>query len=241
MYYEIKPSYRTNKSIQSFWVYKQKESNVAFKVLPDNCVDLIIDLNEHKGFISGIMTHYQHQTLKENSDIIGIRFKPELFPYLSEIPISETKNNKINCSDGNMDWCPTMIRGLVQLQSVPDKIEYLENCIIKKQQTNNYTQDALILAVVNEIRQLKGKVNIKELAKSNHISPRQLERRFKKCIGITLKEFSNISRFQNAKKIISTSKQKSLLQIAFETGYYDHAHLNNDFKRISGNNPSSFR
>jgi len=241
MYQEIKPSNRANNRIQSFWVFKRNNRNVEFKVFPDNCVDLIIDLNQNKGFISGIMTRYQNRILNENSNIIGIRFKAEDFPYLSEIPPSEIKNNRIEFSNLNLDWSSTMIQRLIEFKSLSDKIAYLERFLTIKQHKNDYSQDSLILPIINEIRKMKGRINITELSKSNLISIRQLERRFKKCIGITLKEFSNITRFQNAKKVISKSKQTSLLQIAFETGYYDHAHMNNDFKRISGKNPSSFR
>jgi len=241
MYQEIKPLNNTNHSIQSFWVFKQNKENIAFKVMPDNCVDLIIDLNQNKGFISGIMTHYQNRELGENSNIIGIRFKAETFPYLSKIPLSATKNHLIEFSNVNLDWNSTMIEELNEFDALLEKIAYLERFFTIQQNKTDYTQDALILSVIKEIRKVKGKVNIKALSKSNFISIRQLERRFKKCVGITLKEFSNITRFQHAKKVISKSKQTSLLEIAFDTGYYDHAHMNNDFKRISGKNPSAFR
>lgn len=241
MYQEIKPSNRTYNSIQSFWTFKQNKSNIKFKVFPDNCVDLIIDLNQNKGFISGVMTHYQNRVLNENSNIIGMRFKAEVFSKLFEIPPSEIKNNRIEFSNVNLDWNSTMIQRLTDFTSLSDKIEFLEKFITIKQYNNDYYQDALISSIINEIRKVNGRVSIKDFSRSNHISTRQIERRFKKCIGITLKEFSNITRFQHAKKVISRSKQMSLLQIAFDTGYYDHAHMNNDFKRISGENPSFFR
>lgn len=68
---------------------------------------------------------------------------------------------------------------------------------------------------------------------------RQLERCFKKHIGITPKEFANIIRFQFAfSKIKHNEQRKSLLDIAFDTGYYDHAHLSNAIKRYTGLAPS---
>jgi len=241
MYQEIKPSIKTNNGIQSFWVYKEDKSHVAFTVLPDNCVDLIIDLNKNNGFVSGIMTHYQHKVLNENPNFIGIRLNAEAFPSLSKIPLSEFKNNRIEFSNVHLDWSSRMIQQLIECKTLSDKITYLENFIVDQQNENNHSQDGLILSVVNEVRNLKGKVDIKEISKSNFISTRQLERRFKKCTGITLKEYANVTRFQYAKKVISKYKKTSLLEIAFDTGYYDHAHMANDFKRISGENPSFYR
>jgi AraC-like DNA-binding protein len=58
-------------------------------------------------------------------------------------------------------------------------------------------------------------------------------------IGISPKEYSNIVRFQYALSIIKKSgKNRSLSDIAFECGYYDHAHLTNEIKRNTGLSPS---
>ena len=99
----------------------------------------------------------------------------------------------------------------------------------------------MIFKIALEIRKFNGNIKLTELAKSNFISLRQLERRFKKYIGITLKEFSTIIRFNSTKHLIANNHKTSLLEIAFDMGYYDHAHLNTEFKRMAGENPSSFR
>ncbi|MCK7560040.1 helix-turn-helix domain-containing protein [Chitinophaga sedimenti] len=68
---------------------------------------------------------------------------------------------------------------------------------------------------------------------------RQLERHFNTHIGITPKEYSNIIRFQHAlSKIKMQAHKSSLLDIAFECGYYDHAHLTNDLRKNTGYAPS---
>lgn len=77
------------------------------------------------------------------------------------------------------------------------------------------------------------------LARGNFTTVRQLERHFKKHIGLSPKEYSNIIRFQNALGMIKNSEaDRSLLDIAFECGYYDHSHLANEIKRHTGLSPS---
>ncbi|GAA5225203.1 hypothetical protein GCM10025777_58340 [Membranihabitans marinus] len=70
-------------------------------------------------------------------------------------------------------------------------------------------------SIINTIHASNGKLSISELSKLNHITVRQLERKFKSQIGLSPKEYSNIIRFQNTLNIIkNSSKKRSLQEIA---------------------------
>ncbi len=240
MYQEVKPSAKTNKLIDTFWTYSKNNANEYFKVLPDTCVDWIFDLSQNKSFLSGVMTNYQCRELSAESDLIGVRFKVEKFALLSKVPLSESKNLRVELAD----VLPAKKRSsLNQLTDLHKKaqITLLEKFIEQSWKHNAQTQDQMVLAIVQHIRALRGIVNVTDLAKSQGISLRQLERRFKSCIGLTVKEFSKIVRFNHAKQSIGAFTKTSLLQIAFASGFFDHAHMAAEFKRISGENPSFFR
>ncbi len=241
MYQEIKPSKGLDELIDSFWIFSKNKASENFKVLPDTCADLVFDLNQSKGFLSGVMTNYQRMELAIESNLIGIRFKTEKFGSLSKIPLNETKNLRVELSQIFPTKNLIRLSQLNELETITDKVNFLENFIETLFKENYERQDQIILSVAKNIRILNGNVNIGDLAKSHHISLRQLERRFKNYIGLTLKEFSNIVRFNNAKKSIATSTKTSLLEIAFDMGFFDHSHMTNEFKRISGENPSCFR
>jgi AraC-like DNA-binding protein len=98
-----------------------------------------------------------------------------------------------------------------------------------------------ILPVITTINNYKGHITVEALARNHFISKRQLERNFKQQTGISPKEFINFVRFEFALQNIKEFHcKKSLLQIAFDSGYYDHAHLSNDIKRYTGLTPSQF-
>jgi AraC-like DNA-binding protein len=57
-------------------------------------------------------------------------------------------------------------------------------------------------------------------------------------IGASPKQFSHIVRMNAA-----ISKRKSspfLFDLAFENGYYDQPHFNNDFRKFTGQTPTDF-
>ncbi len=242
MYHEIKPQEEHNSLIDSFWTFSNNKEQEHFKILPDTCADLIFDLNQNKGFLSGIMTKYQPQALSAQANIIGVRFKTENFGFLSKIPLDETKNLRVELSEILTTERLDTLNQLTDLEGTMDKIAFIENFIKRTSRELQKNQDQLVLSVAQNIRTMQGLINTSTLAKTHFISLRQLERRFKRYIGLSLKEFSNIVRFNIAKQsIIASRTKKSLLEIAFDTGYFDHAHMHYEFKRMAGENPSYFR
>jgi len=80
---------------------------------------------------------------------------------------------------------------------------------------------------------------VAELAKNNFIIVRQLERIFMQHVGIGPKAFINFVRYQFAIQNIRESySAQSLVDISFDCGYYDHAHLANEIKKYCGVSPS---
>lgn len=144
MYQEIISSNGTKNGIESFWVFKENKNKIAFKVLPDSCIDLILDLNEYRIFISGIMTRYQNRNLDKDSNIIGIRMKPERLPYLSKIPICEFKNKRVELSNLNVSLNSSILDLVSESNSLTDKVNGLENFILNEQNKYKDIQDNLI-------------------------------------------------------------------------------------------------
>jgi AraC-like DNA-binding protein len=92
-----------------------------------------------------------------------------------------------------------------------------------------------------------GLASVGALAEEMCVSKRTLERIFKKNVGIPPKEFLQIVRFQEVllrlrsiagKNEFAVASKESLLRIAFELGYHDHAHLTHEFKKYAGILPS---
>jgi len=241
MYQEVSSYYGLQSGIESFWTFRGNTEKTTFKVLPDSCVDLIFDLAQHRIFVSGIMTRYQNRNLDQNTHLLGIRMKAECLPRLMLMPMGEFKNERVDLTGSDVFLTSSLAVAANESTSWIERIHLLEKLILNQQEKFSGVHDDLVLAVASEIRRTRGNMRLSELAQSSRMSLRQLERRFKKCVGITLKEFSSIVRFVNAKSCIRQNQEASLLQIAFDMGYYDHAHMNHEFKRIADENPGAFR
>jgi AraC-like DNA-binding protein len=80
----------------------------------------------------------------------------------------------------------------------------------------------------------------KMLASPLRISGRQLQRRFKKQVGVSFKRYQRISRFEMALKQLATVHYSKLTSLAFELGYTDQSHFIKEFQEFAGMSPYRF-
>ncbi len=240
-YREIKPCIELAPFIHTFWELKGGEDDRQWeRNFPDGCAGLVINLGETcrtdngavsmdhgKTYVVGAMTSFKESFIDVNTHLVGVCLKPATFSnFYSYAPQNELTNSTIE-----FDKSHSFDLGKI----IQHPTNYL-NQFFSDRVRNTNTQ---LQPVIEDIHHSNGRFSIYEIAKRNYTTVRQLERKFKTYIGITPKEYSNIVRFQNALSIIKNAvNERSLTDIAFECGFYDHSHLTNEVKRNTGLAPS---
>lgn len=97
--------------------------------------------------------------------------------------------------------------------------------------------DKLVSEAVANIHRANGFVKIKELAGTLYISNDAFEKRFRKIVGSSPKQFASIVRMSS---VVLQKPTESFMDIAYSAGYYDQAHFNKDFKLFTGQTPTDF-
>ncbi|HDK9104427.1 TPA: AraC family transcriptional regulator, partial [Acinetobacter baumannii] len=97
------------------------------------------------------------------------------------------------------------------------------------------TQEVLhfIITQNNEIK-------IKDLERLTGYCSRHIQRMFKHDVGMSIKTFACIIRFQSAIQAMNTSKSLKLSDLTYDLGYKDQAHFHKEFKKFSQMSPSDF-
>ncbi|WP_025146713.1 helix-turn-helix domain-containing protein [Pedobacter jeongneungensis] len=238
---EIKPCAALAPFIHAYWELKGDENDAQWeRNFPDGCPGLVINLGETcktdngsismnygKTYAVGAMTSFNDSFIEKGTHLMGVCLKPAAFSsFYHYAPQNELINSTIEFDKPISFETEKMIE---------NPIAYLNHFY-----TNRIgNMDMQFQSVLTDIQQSNGQASIYEVAKRNYTTIRQLERKFKTYIGITPKEYSNIIRFQHALAIIQNpGQERSLLEIAFECGFYDHSHLSNEIKRNTGLAPS---
>jgi AraC-like DNA-binding protein len=125
---------------------------------------------------------------------------------------------------------------LAEAKTNNQKIAIIEQFLLSR--LHNYKPDDLISAAINIIQSKKGIVKIKELADALFISQDAFEKRFRKTIGSSPKQFCYVVRIKSI--IDHKQKNQTLIDLAFDAGYFDQPHFNKDFKLFTGQTPTEF-
>jgi AraC-like DNA-binding protein len=98
--------------------------------------------------------------------------------------------------------------------------------------------DKLITQAVGSIKAGNGSVSVRALAESLSISQDAFEKRFRRVVGTTPKQFASLVRFRHL--LNNQMPGRSLTELAYESGYYDQAHFIKDFRSFTGQAPHDF-
>ncbi|MGB4775486.1 MAG: helix-turn-helix transcriptional regulator [Daejeonella sp.] len=240
-YKKIKPYKELDPFIHFYWELKGgKLERQRERVFPDGCAGIIINLGSPcltdngsvsmefgETYVVGAMTSFKDSFIDSETHLLGVCLKPATFTnFYSYASQNELANDTVEFEKSKS----------FNVDKILDKpFNYLDSFFSSRiKSKSNQLQ-----SVINDIHSANGQISIHELSKRNFTTVRQLERYFKKLIGISPKEYCNIIRFQYAMSLIKNpDKNRSLLEVAFECGYYDHSHLTNEIKRNTGLSPS---
>ncbi len=95
--------------------------------------------------------------------------------------------------------------------------------------------DALVELAARRIDLSRGRISIERLARSLHLSERQLGRRFRRVVGVAPKTFCRITRFQKA--LGARRAGAGWNRIVDLCGYSDQSHFIREIKAFSGFSP----
>jgi AraC-like DNA-binding protein len=264
---EYIPSNGLTDYINAWWIRKTDHSakTSGRRVYADGCADIIANTGDsvalfnplarldqslplHPGhmYLGGTMTAYGVVSTRPGCILTGIRFRPGGFFALYGTPMEEAVDGIIEFPDRELFSLMVKEEGLAARLDAHylAKVHFLTD-------THSQSKKAVtghnFIAIYQSIYRSKGQLTVEELSRDHHVSNRTMERIFKENVGISPKEFIKIVRFQKVlrrlrqirpSEALSDVSEESLLRIAFELGYYDHAHLTNEFKRYAGIRPS---
>lgn len=130
---------------------------------------------------------------------------------------------------------------LYEASSFEEQVRIVEAFLIGllRENTNDYPGER-IAASIEKVNKTTGHIAVDQLAAEACYSRKQFERVFSAKVGISPGQFLRVVRFQHALHLQSVNPSHSLTQLSYMSGYYDQAHMINEFQKFSGLTPSQY-
>ncbi|NGP89383.1 DUF6597 domain-containing transcriptional factor [Fodinibius halophilus] len=214
IYQEFEPGNALQNIVDCYWVSAPTDRQVQY-IRPDGCTDLIFNFGDtvsadiQQAGLSpesisavGMMTECKKVEVSPQSRLVGIRFKTGAIGALTTLPLHKIQD--INIDAGELS--PTLNKAtwakIADLNSRQQLVSHLDQLLLKMNNNSDNNIDAIAAAAAACIREYAGNIPIKELVKSLNISRRQLERRFRSGIGVSMKSYTCIVRYLHTKSLI---------------------------------------
>ncbi|MFF4210904.1 helix-turn-helix domain-containing protein [Streptomyces sp. NPDC001796] len=126
---------------------------------------------------------------------------------------------------------------LAVLPGWTDRFRLLDDVLARWTQAGP-PSSARVVRAWSLLRRSGGAVPVARLADEVGWSVRQLENRFREQIGLGPKAAARVLRLQRARRLLASGR--SVAEIAALCGFYDQAHLNGEFRAMTGCTPREF-
>jgi len=242
--------------VHSYWIVQKKEFHhvKSYKVLSDASMGFAINfaspysstINKntftcsHKFTIDGITKYPSYLQFDKELYIIGVRFKTAGAYVFYEEDMDSFLDKNTHFKNSETWPLDTLYNALMQTNGIKERITIIEAFLTKKLQDSKKKNAPWTFTLIQKVIEKKGDISLESLCTDFNISIRQLERTFKKEVGMSPKIYIRIIRMRYAKELLSKLKVESLTTTAHETGFFDQAHFTREFKFFMSETPKNY-
>ncbi|MGA2615756.1 MAG: DUF6597 domain-containing transcriptional factor [Spirochaetia bacterium] len=254
----IEPRIELKPYIQSIWVFEGAvglPSSEISLAAPNGSAKLIF--NSENSLITTVLGRH-HQSEEQNlyfvgmrdvpvvlsstskkTCFIGIEFRPSGAHPILGFPMAELTNRRLNADDLSGIWSRSCTETIRNLEGIPAKIDFIQGRLLRSLR-HGQSQNAIVQCCVDYLKLTNGAASIRDLELKTGYERRHLENLFSSNVGVSPKTLSRIFRFQWFYKKWARVPSFEHLKEDVHEYFYDEAHFNKEFKRMTGFSPKHF-
>lgn len=215
------------------WSMKSKkilDKTISNSILPDACIDIVIDFVNNTICFAGFSKETEDFQLNKNIDYMGVRLKPSIFYLLFNIESDKIMDNKIQFSDIEKE---ISIDSILDLENTNERIKHLKKYLLEKAKVQ---KEMPFVEIVEKLYANPKEQSVTDIAKELGYNERNLYRVFKSNFGVSPKVLLNILRLHLCLTLMLERKM-NLIDIALFCGFYDQSHFIKEIKRYTNISP----
>lgn len=255
-YQTYKPHKDLKSIVKFYWTLEVPfdPKNQKQKIVPDGCIEMTFNFGDKikrytsktdfilhpNAMVMGQRTKSFEILPTGNVDTFAICFYPIGFANFVKMPLEKLVDKETPISElfGQVE-AYKLEQQMIQAVDTRQRIDIIDAFFLKMLIEKN-TISNIVKSTVDVLLKTNGTTPINVLLKGDITKRRQLERHFKKQIGISPKQLSKAIRLQSTLNLLLNKKTETLTDIAYESEYFDQNHFIKDFKYLVGVTPKDF-
>jgi len=245
-YRETAPSEDVSHLIFSFWEFatvKEDFGIIQHEIFPDGCISLFYHRSKKFNFrrvaFSSLNLESAVVPVFPGDTFWGMRISPAAAAKVLQANPADFRNVKLTEAEKFPHLTAGLLEKLNACKNFDEAARAYENHL-RELNLGPEFYDEKVAAAVKIIEVTGGEIKIAELAASLNLSPRQLERRFKNCSGLSPKHFARTRRIRATAVDLVENNDTNWAARAAEMGFTDQAHLTHEFVSVTKRSPNSF-
>lgn len=198
-------------------------------ILPDACIDIVIDFENHSICFAGFSKETISFPLNKTIDYMGVRLKPGSFYTLFGLSADQVMDKPISFFEVEEK---SRLEQIWQKNEPKDRIQIIKLYLLTKIKE---WKNPVFIKMIDEIYENPKITNVSHLAQRFGYDRRHLFRLFKKYYGISPQVLVNILRLHLCLTLLL--KNKDITVIMEKCGFYDQAHFIKEIKKYTGFSP----
>lgn len=219
------------------WDLRGCEPHVA-ESLPHPNIHVIFE--PHACVVAGVHTHKFSRILEGQSQVFGIKFKPGGFRPFLKFPASELADRMVPVQRIFGKDVNALRDVVLSSKSESEKVQ-AANAFLRARLPQPDNAIALVGALVERILQDRDIKTVDDLVTRSGMGKRSLQRLFNEYVGVSPKWVIRRYRLHELVERTNAGVQPDWSQLALDLGYFDQAHLINDFRSITGYSPTEYQ
>jgi AraC-like DNA-binding protein len=240
-YREYAPSAVLANHVECYWSREGlPEVSGPPRVLPDGCIDILVEFASGQGraYVIGPMTRALVLESSRPDQYVAVRFRPGGAFAFFDVPMHALTDGRIELADLWQD-AADFEAAVNETPSVHNQLQLLDRTL-RSRLSSTREIDQQIQHAITSIKSSCGTIPIDTLSADLGISRQHLNRKFQTHIGLNSKTFARIVRMHNLLSKARNLDVADWCMLALETGYYDQAHMIDDFNDLCGISPARY-
>jgi AraC-like DNA-binding protein len=244
--------------VESFWISRGRVAFLHEKILPQNNVELMFNLElpfavpnrepAHRLFrrawVAGMQREWLTVTPQYDpslpSYLLSLRMPPLGAYRLLGLPMASISHDVIELDEVLGTAVDGVQERLGEARGAGEQFAILSDFARSRLARSRIRLRADARMAVDLLERSAGTDRIEGICRSLTVSRKHLRSLFDSHVGLSPKTYARMFRFRRVVDLVQSGRRLDWTRVALSCGYYDQAHFNHEFREFSGMSPGEY-